>query len=305
MRARSILTLTTALFLIPACSGGGGGGRPATTRGTADDATTAGTGAVTTIEETLPAPDPSTFTGVNQVVNLAVLPDGTTPTLDVWALRTFEHAPVLLVGGLAYGEVSDRFGTPPNAVLATVPTGDGPDATQFSGMFGAGPDQHYTSVIVYDRDSRVGSGVLLEDVDPTMTSTFPDTLPGKALVQLWAYQLTLNPLATGERFDLTLGGHPVDFQVSIEGLTGCAPQPRQTDQGYSPMVLGGTQRVPFDVDPGATTFTFHGWGTYNQDCADPSQIDPVTVNLQAGDRVWVMLHSRDGETVESLVVPVA
>ncbi|MEI7547536.1 MAG: hypothetical protein WCK21_05705 [Actinomycetota bacterium] len=302
MRNRSSLSLfaVVAFSFVASCSSAGSS--PSSSRRAADQATTT---AARASGDELPAPDKSSFVGVNQVVNLAVLPDGTTPALDIWALRTFQHGPVLLAEGLKYGEVSKKFGTPPNAVVASVLAGKGPDAKPFSGMFKADAEQHYTSVIMYDRDSKVGTGVLLEDVDPGISSSFPDAQPGKALVQLWAYQLTLHPLAVGSGFSLSLGGHDVDFQVGIKGTTGCAPQPRQTDKGLSPMVLGGTQRVPFDVAPGSSTFTFHGWGTYNKACADPTIITPVTVTLKAGERVWVMLHSRDGQTVESLVVPVA
>lgn len=305
--AHSTLAALVALTLLTACGGSDDGKADTTSGGDGTSVTDSTAGGDTTpTEESLPAPDPATFVGVNQVVNLAVLPDGSTPELDIWALRTFTNAPVLLVEGLQYGEVSEAFSSPPGAVVAAVMAGAGPDADQFSGMFSADDGQHYTTVIAYDRDSQAASGILLEDVDPNNpTMAFPDTRDGQALVMLWAYQLTLNPLAEEGDFETTIGGKDVSYQVGIEGTTGCAPQPRQTEQGYSPMVLGGTQRVPFDVAAGDTTFTFHGWGTYNEDCADASVIDPITVTLAAGDRVWVMLHSRDGQTVESLVVPMA
>jgi hypothetical protein len=301
----TLLGLAAALALTTLTACGGSDGSSTTTRpaGTADDATTLPETVPAT--DDLPAPDPTSFVGVNQVVNLVVLPDGSTPTLDIWALRTFTNGPVLLAEGLEYGQVSAPFGSPPDAVLASVISGAGPDGEQFSGLFSADAEQRYTSVIVFDRDAAVGTGLLLEDTDPANPYAFPEALPGQALVQLYAYQLTLHPLGTGESFEYQLAGVDPSFQVGIEGTPGCAPQPRQTDQGYTPMVLGGTQRVPFDVPAGSTTFTFHGWGTNNQDCTDASVIDPVTVTLEAGERVWVLLHSRDGQTIESLVVPVA
>ena len=46
--------------------------------------------APTSPDDLMPTADPSTYVGTNQVVHLAVLPDGSTPTLDIWALRSFE-----------------------------------------------------------------------------------------------------------------------------------------------------------------------------------------------------------------------
>lgn len=269
--------------------------------GTDTAATTPGT----TGSETLPTADPSTFVGTNRAVNLLVLPDGSNPTVDIWAQRAFGTGPILLIEGLAYGMVSDVYGAPENMSVVAVETGAGPDATPLAGLFSAGATQHYTHLLVYDRDAATATGLLLEDVDAGNSNEFPQPLDGQALVQFYAYQLRLNPLSTGESFEQRIAGVDPSFQVGIEGVTGCAPQPRMTDQGFSPAVLGGTQRVPFDVPAGATTtFTFHAWGSENQDCADPSEIAPVPVTLQAGERAWVLLHSRDGTTIEALIVPV-
>ena len=259
----------------------------------------------TSPDELLPAADPSTYIGTNQVVNLAVMPDGTSPTLDIWAKRSFEYAPILLVEGLEYGEVSPTYGAPDGMSVVAVEAGTGPDAEPFAGVFSASEEQHYTHLVLYDRESATGTGLLLVDTDPQDPSAFPEVNAGQALVQLYAYQLRLNPLSVGEGFDQRIAGVEPSFQIGIEGVAGCAPQPRMTDQGYTPAVLGGTQYVPFDLAPGDTTFTFHGWGSNNQDCADPSVIDPVTVTVADGDRAWVLLHSRDGDTIEALVVPAA
>ncbi len=259
----------------------------------------------TSPEDVMPTADPSTYVGSNQVVHLAVLPDGTTPTLDIWAMRSFEYAPILLVEGLEYGEVSTAYGAPEGMSVIAVESGAGPDAEPFTSVFSAREGQAYTNIIAFDSESSAGIGLLLYDTDPGNSQAFPEALDGQALVQLYAYQLRINPLAEGASFDQTIGGVDTAYNVGIQGITGCAPQPRLTEQGFSPSVLGGTSYVPFDLAPGATTFTFHGWGSTNDNCADPSVIDPVTVNVTAGERAWVMLHSRDGKKIEALVVPAA
>ncbi|HQZ33311.1 MAG TPA: hypothetical protein PK020_02745 [Ilumatobacteraceae bacterium] len=259
----------------------------------------------TSPDDLMPTADPSTYIGSNQVVHLAVLPDGTTPTLDIWAMRSFQYAPILLVEGLQYGEVSPTFGAPEGMSVIAVESGAGPDAEPFTSVFSARDGQAYTDIIVFDSESSAGAGLLLYDTDPGNSQAFPEALDGQALVQLYAYQLRINPLAVGTSFDQRIAGVDTAYNVGIEGITGCAPQPRFTDQGFSPSVLGGTTYIPFDLAPGATTFTFHGWGSTNDDCSDPSVIDPVTVNVTAGERAWVLLHSRDGKKIEALVVPAA
>ncbi|MGB8859402.1 MAG: hypothetical protein WCC60_09105 [Ilumatobacteraceae bacterium] len=311
VRRPLLLLCSVTIIAVVACGGGAQGKRTDTgSAGTAPTSTAAALGETTSTttptspNELLPAADPSTYVGANQVVHLAVLPDGTTPTLDIWAVRSFEYAPILLAEGLEYGEISPVYGAPEGMSVVAVEAGAGPDATPFAGMFSAGADQHYTHLIVYDGEAATGTGLLLTDVAPGDPNAFPAALDGQALVQFYAYQLRLNPLSEGSGFEQRIAGVEPSFQIGIEGVVGCAPQPRMTDQGYTPAVLGGTQYVPFDVAPGETTFTFHGWGSNNQDCADPSVIDPVTVSVDAGDRAWVLLHSRDGSSIEALVVPV-
>lgn len=256
-----------------------------------------------TVTEELPEADPSTYVGRNRVVHLAVLPDGTTPAVDVWARRSFEYAPILLVEGLEYGQVSDWYGVPEGMSVVVVPAGAGPDATELASVFSASAEQQYTHLVMWDRERDAASGYSLEDVDPGNPNEFPAARPGQALVQLYAYQLRLHPLSEGEDFDQTVAGVPTSFQVGIEGISGCAPQPRLTEQGLNPAVLGGTQRVPFDLAPGTTSFTFHGWGADDQACLDPTLFGPLDVTVQAGERAWVLVHSRDGDTIEALTVP--
>ena len=306
-RNRPLALLMLAVAIMTACGGSSDGGRKRTstpTTASSADSGVAPTGAATTLAETLPVADPAGYVGRNRVVHLAVRPDGTTPALDIWALRSFEFAPILLVEGIEYGEISDEYGAPDGMSVAAVESGAGPDATQFAGVFSAGDDQQYLHLILFDRDAGTAAGVLLENVDPGNPNAFPEATPGQALVQFYAYQLRLNSLSTGEGFEQRIAGLDPSFNVGIEGTPGCAPQPRLTDQGFSPAVLGGTQRPAFDLAPGTTSFTFHGWGTNNQDCADPSLIDALPITVAAGDRAWVLLHSRDGKTIESLVVPV-
>lgn len=305
------IVLATALGAATACGGDDGGSAPTGPQPSGTDSTaspdttapgTATSAAPTT--EVLPSADPSTYVGRNRVVHLAVLPDGSTPELDVWARRSFEYAPILLVEGLGYGEVSDWYGVPDGMSVVVVPAGAGPDATEIASVFSAAADQQYTHLVMWDRDRDATAGFLLEDVDPGNPNEFPAARPGLALVQLYAYQLRLHPLAEGEGFDQTIAGVPTSFQVGFEGGSGCAPQPRLTEQGLSPAVLGGTQRVPFDLEPGTTSFTSHGWGASDEGCLDPTLFGPLDVTVQAGERAWVVLHSRDGQSIEALTVPI-
>ncbi len=304
------LVVTTGLVLGVACGGDDGGSvagpsgsLPAVTDGPGVETTTAMP--ATTAAEELPQADPSTYVGRNRVVHLAVLPDGSTPPVDVWARRSFEYAPILLVEGLEYGEVSDWYGRPEGMSVVVVPAGAGPDAPELASVFSADADQQYTHLVMWDRERNAAAGFLLEDVDPGNTNAFPEVRTGQALVQLFAYQLRLNPLSVGDSFDQTIAGVPTSFQVGLDGIAGCAPQPRLTEQGLSPAVLGGTQRVAFDLAAGTTSFTFHGWGSDDEDCLDPTLFGPLDVTVEANERAWVLLHSRDGETIEALTVPLA
>lgn len=304
-RVRTATTIVALLItmMLAAC---GGDGDSNSSEDTVEDTTTSVDDTTTTTEAAepeLPEADPSSYIGKNRVVHLLVEPDGSTPTVDIWAKRSFEYAPILLVEGLEYGEVSDWYGRPDHMAVAAFEAGAGPDSEPIADLFSANDDQAYTSLLMYDRDSDAAAGFLLEDVDPGNSNEFPAAEEGSALVQLYAYQLRLNPLSEGDSFDQTIAGLPTSFNIGISGISGCAPQPRQTDAGFSELTLGGTQRVPFDLQPGTTAFTFHGWGSANQDCADPTMFGPISVTVEAGDRAWVLFHSRDGESIEALTVP--
>lgn len=303
-----MFVLFLAFVTLSACGGNGDSAKRHSTDTTPVNGNTGETppaASGTTLNETLPVADPSTYVGSNRVVHLAVLADGTTPSLDIWATRSFEYAPILLVEGLQYGDTSPVYGAPEGMSVVAVTSGQGPDSTPFANVFSANASQHYTHLLVFDRESGSGTGLLLEDQDPTNVNVFPEVRPGQALVQFYAYQLTLNPLSTGASFEQRLAGVEPTFQLGIRGLVGCAPQPRQTDAGFAPAILGGTQRPAFDLDPGTTTFTFHQWGSNDKQCADDSVIDEVAVTVTAGERAWILLHSRDGKSIEALFVPLA
>ncbi|MEO6652711.1 MAG: hypothetical protein ABIP17_08665 [Ilumatobacteraceae bacterium] len=77
----------------------------------------------------LPAPDPSVFEGRHRIANVWVGADDEPTEIDVWARRTFSNGPVLLVGGVGFGEVTDYLGAPANADLVIVGAGAGPDGS--------------------------------------------------------------------------------------------------------------------------------------------------------------------------------
>jgi hypothetical protein len=303
----------SAVLLVTLAMGCGGGGSGVATESASADATTAGTPSADATDATdsagdsgdvLPDADPSTYVGRNRAVNLIVMPDGSTPVVDIWARRSFQYAPILLAADLGYGEVSDWYGRPEGMSVVAVASGAGGDGDPVSELFSATADQQSTHLLMWDSQSQAAGGFLLEEIAPGSTGEFPAADPATGLVQLYAYQLKIHPLVEGESFELTLGGHPVDYAVGIEGIAGCAPQARITDQGFAPNILGGTQRVPLDLPPGTSQLTFHGWGSTAAECSDPSLIGPFPVTVEAGSRQWMLLHSPDGSTIESLILPV-
>jgi hypothetical protein len=309
MNRSTLGLLSITLLLLSACGNGdthsapnaaaSGASSPSDSNGaTASVATVADSG------ELLPDADPATYVGRNRVVNLLVMPDGTQPVVDVWVMRSFQYAPILVAEGLGYGDVSDWFGRPENMSVATVLTGAGPDAATVAGLLPAAADEQLTHLVMWDGESQSAGGFVLGEKTTDPTQAFPPADPTTGLVQLYAYQLKIHPMTTGESWERTLGGHPVEYSVGIEGTPGCAPQPRITDAGFAPSILGGTQRVPLDLAPGTSNLTFHGWGSTNADCADPTLVGPFPITVTAGSRQWMLLHSPDGVSIEALTIPV-
>lgn len=243
----------------------------------------------------LPAPDASEYEGANRVVNLWVGVDGETRSVDVWGRRTFTNGPILLAENIGFGEASEYFSAPPGYSLVVVGTGAGADGDELAGMFNAGPSDQVT--MIYTNDDPQGAvwapNLWEVTADETGLAPSPPQL-GTGLVYLYAP----NTRSFDESLTASLGGS--SFYVG-DGSTECAYQ-RIEVEGFQASVLGGTQDVQLELNPGQATISLHPWFSPDE-CSQPSVLD-VTVEVPADGIVIVLVYSPDGETIDTLQLPV-
>lgn len=247
---------------------------------------------VTTVPSELPPPDPSTFDGANRVVNLWVGPAGETTPIDVWGRRTFTNGPVLLAEDVAFATASDYFAAPSGYDLVVVSAGAGPDGAERAGMFNAVDGEQIT--LVFTNGDDVG-GVAATDVFERGRRAPEPPADGTGLVVMSAANLQAFSATMIE----SVGG---DAFFVGDGTSVCRPQRIEAD-GFPPNVLGGTQQVEFEVAPGPAAISLHPWFSADG-CDQPSVLD-LTVEVGAGDSALVLVYSRDGVTVDALILPVA
>ncbi len=309
--ARSTLAAALAISGLVGCGGGGGEAEPppvldnaraqlesggATSTSVVADTTGDGSpgGAAPLVTE-LPLPDASEYEGSNRVVNLWVGPGGQTQPVDVWGRRTFTNGPILLVDDLEFGEASEYFAAPPGYSLVVVGAGAGPDGEELAGVFNAGPSDQLT--MIFTNDDPEG-GVWAPNLwEATSEATGLAPAPpqrGSGVV----YLFSANTRAFDETLTASIGGS--SFYVG-DGTATCAHQ-RVEDQGFQANVLGGTQDVQLELPPGPTTISLHPWFSPD-DCDQPAALD-VEVDVPVDGIVMVLVFSRDGETIETLELPV-
>jgi hypothetical protein len=295
-----------------ACGGGGGDGEPppvldnarelvgAATDGDettgadqASDASEAADDATTdSVPAELPAPDPSTFEGANRVVNLWVGEAGHTAAIDVWGRRTFTNGPILLAEDIEFGESSDYFAAPTGYSLVVVGSGAGPDGEELAAMFNAADGEQIT--LVYTNGDTTGA------VDaPNLYESGSDQAPeppvaGNGLVVLFAPNVGAFP----DELIASVGGDA--FYVG-DGSAECRTQRIEAD-GFAASILGGTQRVELELPPGPAAISLHPWLSADE-CNQPSVHD-LTVDVAADRTVMVFVYTRDGTSVESMILPV-
>ena len=263
--------------------------RPSTRPSTGVDGTTAGTA----IDE-LPPPDASAFVGRNRVVNLWVGAGGATQTIDVWARRSFTNGPVLLASDLAFGSASDYVSAPVNQSVVIVGAGAGPDGLELAGVFSAGDGEQITTIFTNDDDTGAVWAPNLFEVDPDGASSPPrPPSDGNGLVYLYA------PNTGSFESSLTLAIGAAAFYVG-DGTGRCATQRIEAD-GFAPSILGGTQHVQLDLPPGVARLSLHAWPSADE-CGQPSLLD-LDVDVVPGSAVLVLVFSRDGESIETLQLP--
>lgn len=297
-----VAALVAALVLAGGC-GGEQSGQPdalETARSLAEAAspdTTVGEPGGTTLVEVdeAPAPDPSTFVGATRVVNLWVGPDATTQTVDVWGRRTFSNGPVLLVEQLGFGEVSDYFGVPPGYVVEIVGAGAGPDGLSLGGVLASRDRSRITTVFTNaDPAGRPEAWAIFEFETTGSFGAPQPPAPGRGLVVL--QQANTDAFRTG----LESAGVSDSYYVG-DGSGVCIRQ-RIEATGQAPAILGGTQPVAYEVEPGRLAFELYPW-------TDPARCEAVPVaefdvDVAADEAVVGLLYTRDGATLELLQLPI-
>lgn len=258
----------------------------------ADDTRVDTSGDTRVVVDELPSPDPATFVGANRLVNLWTDVDGAVRPVDVWARRTFDAGPVLLVADIEHGRVSPYVAAPPAADIVVVGTGAGPDAEALAEIVGALDGEQITTVLT-NTDRRGGvDAVTVWEIAPERSPEPPAA--GRGLVLVTA----VNIRAFGDELIESVGADAYDVG---DGSAGCRVQ-RGELVGFRADVLGPSRQVEVETEPGPATFSLHPSFASNP-CAEPSVLD-VAVDVLADAAVLVLVHSVDGGSLSSLVVPV-
>jgi hypothetical protein len=241
----------------------------------------------------LPAPDPSTFEGANRVVNLWVGESGTTAAIDVWGRRTFTNGPILLAEGIEFGRASDYFAAPAGYSLVVVGSGAGPDGEELASMFNAADGEQIT--LVYTNGDSAGAVEAPNLYEYGNDQAPRPAAPGSGLVVLFAPNIR----AFSDEMIASVGGDA--FYVG-DGSAVCRTQRIEAD-GFSPSILGGTQRVELELPPGPAAISLYPWFS-SDECNQPSAHD-LTVDVAPDRTVMVFVYTRDGASVESMILPVS
>ncbi len=236
-----------------------------------------------------PAPPDDVYEGKARVVNLATI-DGKPVSVDVWAKRSFKYAPVKLAENVAFGEATEWFKSPKGSPVTVFQTGTGPDSKEdLGGIFHPQAGEHITAIFYNKEDGKPTSGNYWDTSDDPEKAGTPDApQAGKGYVILRAGQLTAHKKTLAD----TVGGWAIRVG---DGKGKCLHQ-RTEDLGYQAAILGGTQPVELDLDPGTQTISIHKRSSY--DCSKAGQVYEFNVEVKADKAQFVAVYTVDGKTLK-------
>jgi hypothetical protein len=239
-------------------------------------------------------PPPDKFAGEVRIVNLYRDAEGKTQAIDLWAVRSFSNGPLLLAENVAFGAASDWARAPEGQSIYVKPAGAGADADDLGGFFSPAEGDRITGILIFESGSA-SVGSYWERSAQERSDAIKAPPAGKGLVVLRAGQLW----AWDESLRETVGGG--SFNVG-DGAGACRHQ-RVEDEGFQASVLGGTQPVLLDLDPGTATITLHRWPASPDSACSSDPVYRFDVEVPASGGVMVLLYTPDGKQLQHLQIP--
>lgn len=238
------------------------------------------------------APPDELYEGSGRIVNLAMV-DGKPVAIDVWATQSFKYAPVKLAENVAFGEATEWFKSPKGSPVKSFVTGTDPGSKEdLGGAFHPKKGEHITTILYNKEDGSSTNGSYWNTSDDASRSSTPDAPPaGKGYVVFRANQLKPHEKAMKE----VTGGWAL--QVG-DGKGTCIHQ-RSQDMGFQASLLGGTQPIEIDLDPGTQKITFHKG--ISGGCAEESKVYETELEVKADAAQLVVLYTPDAKVLKHSV----
>lgn len=290
-----------AIVLAGGCGGDDGSGDPPPVLDNARELVAAAepTGSATTSApagvaqaDELPPPDPSRFEGANRFVNLLTDADGNPIEIDVWGQRTFDTGPILLASELGFGAASGYVSAPVEYTIVAVGAGAGPDGSVLAEAINAVDGERITTIVTADER---GDPVAKHVFEGGTESSIEPPSSGTGLLVVDAP----NAQAFDDELEATVGSDR--FEIG-DGSGACRRQRREAS-GLVPELLGDQQPVEIEASPGSVRLTVHPWVATLAPCSSPAVHD-VTVRVEAGATVLVLVVRTPAGTIDSIVLPV-
>ena len=250
------------------------------------------TAPATAVKKELPPPPTDVYEGKARVINLA-MKDGKPVAIDVWATQSFKYAPVKLAENVAFGEATEWFQSPKGSPVKAFVTGTPPDSKDtLGGMFHPKKGESITAMLYNNADGSATNGNYWDTSDDPTKSDTPDAPPtGKGYVLFRAGQIRPHEKAMTE----VTGGWALRVG---DGSEKCIPQ-RVEEMGLSASLLGGTQPIEIDLDPGTHTITFHKG--MEKGCTSAAKVYEISLDVKADTAQNVVLYTPDAKTLKHAV----